>query len=367
MRSFLARHLLITIVVVGAVVAAFVVAGMWTTDEPGAIRRGARTDSVRVAEGGDAAGHDLAEPPPNLTTRLRAHVDSLANAGGHASRVVFTEGNRWSVEYVLRQMRRSTRQVSADTFYVKRRGGGMHPLVNATATLPGTSDSLLIICAHIDASASRDAGWSRNWSRMRAPGADDNATGVAAMLETLTLAAHAGTRPRYTVMFVACNAEERNPDYAGLSRRDGHHLGSRHLAAKLKGMGKPIKGVIAMDMVGWNPRETFVYLFASRSGTALARELVARKDYLGLSLGLPSSFSACPNSDNESFDRFGIPAVLFMESCAPWRSDAHHPRNPNYHTSRDLPGGVTYPILDKTTRLVYSFLFGTSEKLKVKG
>jgi Zn-dependent M28 family amino/carboxypeptidase len=260
------------------------------------------------------------------------------------------------VEYVLGQMRRSTRLVAADTFRVKRRSGGEGVLINATATLPGVTDSLLVICAHIDASASRDAGWSRNWSRMSAPGADDDGTGIAAMLEVLTLAAHAQSKPRYTIMFVASNAEERNPDYAGLAHRDGHHLGSRHLAANLKAMGRPIKGVIAMDMVGWNPRENFMYLFAGPRATPLARELAERNLYLRLNLTLPTTFTPCPNSDNESFDRYGIPAVLFMEGCAPWRSDARHPRNPAYHSARDLPGAVTYPILDMMTRLVYSFV-----------
>lgn len=356
MKRSATRQIVIATVVIVAVITGLVVAGMWTTsgDDAELIRSVATRTAPKPVD--SIADPALNPPPASLARRLRTHIDSLVHAGGHGSRVVFTEGNRLSVEYVLRQMRRDSRQVTADTFHVKRRGGGSSPLVNAVATIPGSSDSILVLCAHIDASASRDAGWSRNWRTMRAPGADDNATGVAAMLEVLTLVAHASAKPRYTLMFVACNAEERNPDYAGLSRRDGHHLGSRHLALKLKGMGKPIKGVIAMDMVGWNSREHFLYIFASSRGQELARELVAQRDYLGLSLALPSHFSPCANSDNESFDRFGIPAVLFMESCTPWRSDPHHPRNPVYHTSRDLPDRVTYPILDQVTRLVYSYL-----------
>ncbi len=297
---------------------------------------------------------DILLPP--LSERLRGHVDSLAAAGGHGSRVVFTEGNRWGVEYMLRQMRESTSRVTADTFHVERRNGGRYPLVNPIAIVPGQSDSLLVICAHIDASASRDAGWGRNWSVMPAPGADDNATGAAALLEVLALSVHSRTTPRYTLMFVGCNAEEKNPDYAGAARRDGHHLGSLHVARRLKEEGSPVRGVIVLDMVGWNPRANYVGLFASSGSQWLAKELAAYKDYLQLSLELPHVYGNCRNSDNDSFDRLGLPAVLFMESCRPWRDEGRAPRNPTYHTGRDLPDRVTYPVLDKVTRLVAAYV-----------
>ncbi len=300
------------------------------------------------------------QPVPNLEARLRAHIDSLVFAGGTRSRVVFTSGNTWSVHYVLRAMRRATSDVRADTFMVRRRSNPSTPLVNAVAVLKGRSDSVLVICAHIDASASRDftvrdGGWERNWMRRAAPGADDNATGIAAMLETLDLVAHAGTPPRYTMMFVACNAEERNPDYAGLSHRDGHHLGSRRLAAMLRERGMKVRGVIAMDMVGWNPGGDYTPVFSTGRSAWLARDLGATRDALKLRLGLGLGAGGCNKSDNESFDRLGIPAVLLMESCAPWRFDGRHPRNPTYHTGRDLPNCITWSILLKVTRLVAAY------------
>lgn len=295
--------------------------------------------------------------PAKLSDRLREHVDSLAHAGGHRSRVVFTEGNEYAVDYVLRQMRRIVPDAYADTFRVERRGmRESYPLVNPTAILPGRSDTVLVICAHIDASASRDGGWSGNWSRMRAPGADDNATGVAALLEALVLAAHAPSKPRYTLMFVATNAEEKNPDYAGAARRDGHHLGSLHVARRLKSERTPVHGVIVMDMVGWNPRETYVGLFAAPRAQWLARELATLRDRMGLRLNLPSSYASCRNSDNEAFDRLGIPAVLFMESCRPWRNEGRAPRNPNYHSGRDLPAAVNYDVLLRVTKLVAGYM-----------
>jgi hypothetical protein len=289
-----------------------------------------------------------------LDTRLRNHVETLADAGGHHSRAVFTAGNRWSVDYILRQMRRSTREVYADTFFVQRRGERQPaPLVNAVAILPGESDSLLVICAHLDATADREKGWKTGWQSAAAPGAVDNATGTAALLEVLALAVHAPHKLRYTVMFIACNAEERNLTYS--NPRD-HHLGSRHAAEMLRKKGRYVKGVIAMDMIGYNTEENWVGLFADSRSRWLAQELLELKDWLRSSLELPRSFSSCPRSDNDSFARQGFPAVLFMESCEPWRSSAHHRRNPSYHSSRDLPREINYQMLGKVTRLVAAYV-----------
>ncbi|MBS1913983.1 MAG: M20/M25/M40 family metallo-hydrolase [Bacteroidetes bacterium] len=293
---------------------------------------------------------------PDLEARLRAHIDSLASAGGTGSRVVFTEGNRRAVAYVLRAMANETKEVRSDTFMVRRRSTRANfPLVNPVAVVRGVSDSLIVVAAHIDASASRDGGWDGNWMHMRAPGADDNASGIAAMLETLALVAHAPARPHYTVMFVACNGEERNPDYAGMSRHDGHHLGSRWLARMLKQSGAKVKGAIVMDMVGWNPRGNYTPVFSSGRSLWMARELVALQARLRLDLELGARCGPCDKSDNDSFDRVGIPAVLLMESCAPWRNDARHPRNPGYHSSRDTRAYITWPILFSVTRLVAAY------------
>jgi leucyl aminopeptidase len=250
-------------------------------------------------------------------------------------------------------MKRSTRQVYADTFAVPRRGNHSSPLMNAVAILPGESDSLLVICAHLDATADRQSGWRKNWQTIAAPGATDNATGIAAMLEVLALAAHAPRRSHYTLMFIACNAEERNVEYA--NPRD-HHLGSRHAAGKLKERGSRVKGVIAMDMVGYNPRENYLGLFASSRSQPMARELYELANRLRLKLALPGTFSSCNKSDNDSFERAGFPSLLFMESCMPWRASAHHQRNPGYHSSSDLPSAVSFTILEQLTRLVVAYV-----------
>ena len=71
-----------------------------------------------------------------------------------------------------------------------------------------------------------------------APGADDNGTGIAAIVEA---ARHlAGARYERTVKFVCFSGEE-----IGL-------LGSAAYAARAESLGTPIAGVFNLDCVGWN-------------------------------------------------------------------------------------------------------------------
>ncbi len=310
--------------------------------------------AARPARESGAPSEPVSAPearPRGLDARLMAHVDSLAAAGGHRSRVVFTPGNAWAVDYLRRTMLRETRDVRLDTFRVLRRGlGARAPLVNVIARVPGRSDSVLLLCAHLDASASRDPGWKRDWHTMRAPGADDDASGLAALLEVLGLAAHAAGPPRYTLLFVATQAEEMNPDYAG------HHLGSRRMASELVEGKVPVKGVIALDMIAGNGSEPYLPIFAGSRSRWLAGELRDLNDYLGTGLIIPDRFEPCSRSDNDSFERVGLPTVLLMESPSPWKRAGRAPRNIAYHSSRDLPSALNAAMLGGATRLIAAYV-----------
>jgi hypothetical protein len=308
-------------------------------------------EEERTPELSTSAPHNVpavpaAAPASTLSSRLASHIDSLVNAGGSRSRVVFTSGNQWSVEYIRRRFAESGAAVAIDSFGVRCSDGRTRSLSNVIATIPGADDSLVVVCAHLDASASRDRGWARRFASMPAPGADDNASGVSALVEILGSVRRSNRKPAHTLMIVACNAEEKNPRYGG------HHLGSRHVAERLKQEGAAVAAVISIDMAGYSPRGREIGLFASGRGQQLARRLSELKSSMKLDLGLPRSVAPCRNSDNESFERAGYPTVLFMESCKPWRGSAQVPRNPGYHSSRDLPGLVNVEVLAAVTSLV---------------
>ena len=71
-----------------------------------------------------------------------------------------------------------------------------------------------------------------------APGADDNGSGTAALLEIARVLSN--VRLRDTVEFVIFSNEEQG------------HLGSKHFAKKAKSEGLNLKGVVNLDIIGYN-------------------------------------------------------------------------------------------------------------------
>ena len=74
---------------------------------------------------------------------------------------------------------------------------------------------------------------------MNAPGADDDASGIATLTEVLRIAMAEGYRPRRTVMFMGYSAEE-----VGLR-------GSRAIAQRFAAEGRNVVGVLQMDMTNY--------------------------------------------------------------------------------------------------------------------
>ncbi|VVB89767.1 Peptidase family M28 [uncultured archaeon] len=70
----------------------------------------------------------------------------------------------------------------------------------------GQSDKILILCAHYDSTAKSTTGW--DWQTCPAPGANDNASGVAAMLEIARILRNVNMN--YTIRFIAFTGEEQN-------------------------------------------------------------------------------------------------------------------------------------------------------------
>jgi hypothetical protein len=110
---------------------------------------------------------------------------------------------------------------------------------NIIATIPGTGSSLeyVVLGAHYDSYA-----WDGGGPLVQAPGADDNASGAAAVMEVARVLAASGWRPRRTIRFAAFAAEE-----LGL-------WGSAHYAREAAQAGDRIVLMLNNDMVGQNTR-----------------------------------------------------------------------------------------------------------------
>jgi hypothetical protein len=125
---------------------------------------------------------------------------------------------------------------------------GSHSVENVVGVKPGTVDPsiIYIIGAHLD-STSPDA-------YNTAPGAEDNGSGSASVIEAARLLASLDCD--YTIYFICFTGEEQ-----GLR-------GSEHFAAEAQQQGLDIRGVLNLDMVGYyDPADEDLWLEGFRTGT----------------------------------------------------------------------------------------------------
>ncbi|MBM4347892.1 MAG: M28 family peptidase, partial [Deltaproteobacteria bacterium] len=174
------------------------------------------------------------------------------------------------------------------------------------------------------------------------PGADDNGSAVAGLLELARL--HRNIPSRKTLLFVAFANEE--PPCFGFS-----NMGSMVCAKALKEEGRPVEVMISLEMIGYfRPNQTQHYplpgmnLFYPRTadfigvvGNFRSSKYVSFfkkgiRKYSAIdarSLTGPEFFGGISLSDNFSFWRHGYRAVMV--------TDTSFFRNPNYHQETDTP------------------------------
>jgi hypothetical protein len=230
---------------------------------------------------------------------------------------------------------------------------------NVEAELVGASPQLVLVTAHLDSTAANTPGYEEG--RDDAPGADDDASGVAAVLAIAErfVRMSAGRPPARTIRFVLFNAEEE-----GL-------VGSRMYARQQRSAGAPILAVFQMDMIAYNkvsPRAWEVHAgFAPSPGVeqrslalaALVRD-VTKTVSPNLELpelyrtdGDPEGDPAAGRSDHASFQASGYAACLASEDFFVTRGSTSQPdENPNYHTIDDRVGEVDVDFAADIARAV---------------
>jgi hypothetical protein len=295
--------------------------------------------------------------------RLLDHVRELENAGGTRNRVTFTAGKDSAGAYIrtVFESMPGIDSVEIDTFYIASAYPPYHqkPQVNIVAVMEGTqqSDEYYVIGSHYDSTADRDSGWDsgRNWQTIQAPGANDNGSGVAALLEMARVMSDPsfGYRPGVTVKFVAFGAEERLPAPVGT----GNHHGSRHMARQARLGGHTVLGMVSVDMIGYNERHNYAAIvkvdndMAMASAALGARYVEANQNFFtGLIMnGFP--FANGVYSDHQSFAVEGYPAILIIENAAPWNTNAYYSANPYYHQVTDTYNRINYELVRRVTQL----------------
>jgi len=169
------------------------------------------------------------------------------------------------------------------------------PQESVILTMRGTvePDKVIVIGGHLDSIA----GGGDN----PAPGADDNASGVAVTNEVIKALVEGGYRPAKTIKFMAFAAEE-----AGLR-------GSGDVAAAFQKEGVKVEGMLNLDMTNYKGSEKDMYFVADNTSAAQNAFLGRLIDtYLGYTWGSLNCGYGC--SDHASWTKKGYPASLPFES-----------------------------------------------------
>lgn len=199
---------------------------------------------------------------------------------------------------------------------------------NVAALLPGkgpTADEYVVVGAHYDHLGHGGPGSLAPWSHDIHHGADDNASGTAAMLELADYFVHEGPQPR-SILFIAFTGEEE-----GL-------IGSNHFVNHCPVPLEKIVAMLNLDMVG---RVQGGKLLIGGEGTAADfAKLVSDSDK-----GLPLTLSEFGKgglgpSDHMSFALKKIPVLFFF-------SGVHS----DYHRPTDTADKINYKGMDEVVEL----------------
>lgn len=265
-------------------------------------------------------GNDLAAVPqlsPSKAARLNGYADAIdparwhetvATLAGFGTRYVGTSGLADARDYLADEFRALGMTVQTPEFNV-----GTRKAQNVVAEVRGTTrpDELYIVCGHYDSISEQPT--------TLAPGAEDNATGAAGVLELARV--FAARPPEATIRFIAFSGEELglvgSEDYVDGIVRSGE--------------SRRVRAVINMDMIGFSRDDDLdVLLETSNIGVDLV-EVLAASAAAVTDLRVVTSYFPF-GSDHVPFLSANIPTVLTIEND--W--DAYR----DYHTSGDSIANV---------------------------
>ena len=294
--------------------------------------------SATAAAVGPGASPSQSRVPPEAAARPIAAVleridpakldDHMRSLAAFGSRDVRHPGHAGAVAYLKEQLG----AIPGIVVQSHRAAYNGIPLENIFALIDPLAvpapTGWVMICAHYDSISNRSPGW--NPATSPAPGADDNGTGTAALLEYARILAseRASLRQRVVLAFF-----------------DGEELFFKGSAAYLGSLPtpRPYAWVINIDMVGFNPLADRLDLIFYTSGSAGLRDrVIAANDRyaIGVSPLVPQLATGGETIlDAAPFGLAGIPSVALVERYG--ENDATYPGNVNFHTTGDTPDKVS--------------------------
>jgi aminopeptidase YwaD len=271
-----------------------------------------------------------------MTERLRRHVERLAQS----PRPPGSPEHLAATEYIREHLEKAGFRARHGRFQAAEFVG-----VNLlTQPAPDRDDlPLLIIGAHYD-------------STPKTPGADDNASAVAALLELA-----AWIQPRLSTGARRCRLQ-----LVAYDLEEYGMIGSYQHSRALRQSGVAVAGMVSLEMLAYTDRRpgsqrlpphlvglypdvgNFIGVVGNEASTELLRDVTAGMKTVS---GLPVEFIAVPGvgeavpetrlSDHSAFWDDGFPALMI--------TDTSFFRNPHYHQASDTPETLDYPFLAKVT------------------
>lgn len=253
---------------------------------------------------------------------LEKHVQTIQDFGPHPTGSTTLDKVK---EYIYHELTNSGLTVRYDQWRYKLRRGE-----NIEAALPGigSSDGIVIVCAHYD-------------SVFISPGADDDGSGVAAILTIAEIMSKYEFNS--TVKFVFFSGEEQ-----GL-------LGSHEYAKEIYENEDHILGVVCLDGIGYAKTAKDGHTIKNYADEHsdwiydMSKDItVMYNDYVDLDI------ERFPNeriSDHHSFYELGFSTSYFLE----------YTLDPFYHTSEDTIDKMNMSYLTKVCRLALGTVAGMAE------
>ncbi len=280
----------------------------------------------------------LSPEEEHLSANLKNHVEMLAGTIGERN-VIRYKSLQEAARYLESNLQGGGYQVDSQEYVTDGK-----TVRNLVAEIPGASlrSEIVVVGAHYD-------------TVFDCPGADDNTSGTAALLELARLLSP--NHPGRTVRFVAFVNEE--PPYFQTA-----NMGSWVYAKKVHARHENIVAAISLETIGlyseasgsqhypagfgllYPSQGNFIAFVGNVGSRHLVRDMVRS---FRRSTAFPSQGSAVPGwvagvgwSDHWSFWQEGYPAVMI--------SDTALFRNPNYHQPSDKPDTLDYDRMARVVR-----------------
>jgi uncharacterized metal-binding protein len=268
---------------------------------------------------------------------LMEYVERLAS-NDFAGREAGTPGGRAAGDYIAQRLAKlQLRGGAAD-------GGYFQPFApnyrNVLAWLPGSdpryADQVVVVGAHYDHVGAGTWRNSRGPTGYIHPGADDNGSGIAGLLELAEALARLPAPPKRSILLIAFDAEEK-----GL-------FGARHWTAHPTTPLERVAAMINIDMIGRLGQQR-LKVFGARSGAGLRR--LASQQNARTDLGLDFDWQISDEADHYPFFERRIPFLML-----------HTGTHDEYHTPRDTPRLIDRAGLTRASRLLFALVYELADR-----